>query len=217
MAVKGYQTYGLQLEQLEYRRGDENEKSISWDAEAFVGTDEFKLRWLSEAEYDTTTSNFEELENQLVVQVPISAFFDAKVGVRADTPAGTDRWYGVVGIAGLAPQWFEVGANFFVSETGDTSARFDVDYELLLTNRLILTPSAEVNVAFSKDPEIGIGSGVSDVSAGMRLSYDLIDRSVSPYLGIVYERKLGKTADYSLEEGEDIEGWRAVVGTKLMF
>ena len=93
----------------------------------------------------------------------------------------------------------------------------DVEYELLITNRLILTPSAEINVAFSGDPEIGVGSGVTDIETGMRLSYDLIDRSLSPYFGVVYERKLGQTENIALSEGEDIEGWRAVIGTKLMF
>jgi len=92
-----------------------------------------------------------------------------------------------------------------------------VEYELLLTNYWILTPSVDINVAFSDDREIGIGSGISDIEAGMRLSYDLVDRSFSPYLGFVYERKFGQTKDFAKAEGEDIEGWRLVIGTKLMF
>ncbi len=88
---------------------------------------------------------------------------------------------------------------------------------MLITNRLILTPSAEINVAFADDPAIGVGTGLNDIEAGMRLSYDLIDRTVSPYVGAVYERKLGRTADFARDEGEDIEGWRAVLGTKLVF
>ena len=149
--------------------------------------------------------------------MPISTFFDAKGGVRLDTPKGTDRWYGVLGISGLAPQWFEVDADLFFSEAGEASARLDIEYELLITNRLILTPSADINVAFSDDTEIGIKAGLTSAEAGLRLSYDLIDRAVSPYLGLVYERKLGNTADLADEEGEDIEGWRAVIGTRIVF
>ena len=160
---------------------------------------------------------FETLENRLVLQAPVSTFFDVKGGVRLDTQKGPDRWYGVLGVTGLAPQWFEIDADFFVSETGDTSARLDVEYELLLTNRLILTPSTDINVAFSDDPEIGIGAGISSIEVGARFSYDLIDRSLSPYFGFVYERKLGQTADFARDEGEDTEGWRAVIGTKFMF
>ena len=214
---KNLVTYGVQLEELEFRRGDENEKLFAWNGDAFIGTDELRLRWLGEGEYDTAPNTFESMENSFVLQTPISTFFDVKGGVRLDTPSGSDRWYGVLGVTGLAPQWFEVDTDFFVSETGDTSARIDVEYELLITNRLILTPSAEVNVAFSGDPEIGIGSGVTGIEAGSRLSYDLIDRSISPYIGFVYERKLGQTENLALAEGEDTEGWRAVIGTRLMF
>lgn len=98
---------------------------------------------------------------------------------------------------GLAPQWFEVDADLFVSETGDGSARLDVEYEGLLTNRLILTPSLELNAAFSEDREIEVGRGFSSAEIGLRLSYDLIDRAVAPYIGVAYERKLGKTADFA--------------------
>ena len=214
---KGLLIYGLQLEELEFRRGDEGEELFAWNGDAFVGTDEVKLRWLGEGEYDNTTSKFEGLENRLVLQWPISPFFDMKAGFRVDTPNGPDRSYSVLGLTGLAPQWFEIDADFFVSEKGDTSARLDAEYELLITNLLILTPSAEINVAFSGDHEIGVGSGISDIEAGMRLSYDLIDRRLSPYFGVVYERKFGQTEDLAKSEGEDFEGWRAVVGTKFMF
>jgi len=214
---KGLLIYGLQLEELEFRRGDEGEELFAWNGDAFVGTDEVKLRWLGEGEYDTATSKFEGLENRLVLQWPISPFFDMKAGFRVDTPNGPDRSYSVLGLSGLAPQWFEIDADFFVSEKGDTSARLDAEYELLITNRLILTPSAEINVAFSGDHEIGVGSGISDIEAGMRLSYDLIDRRLSPYFGVVYERKFGQTEDLAKAEREYFEGWRAVVGTKFMF
>ena len=209
--------YGAQLEEFEYRSGDEDEDLLAWNGDAFVGTDELKLRWLGEGKYDLDKADFETLENRLVLQIPVSSFFDVKGGVRLDAPKGADRWYGVLGLTGLAPQWFEIDADLFISETGDASARLDVEYELLLTNYWILTPSVDINVAFSDDREIGIGSGISDIEAGMRLSYDLVDRSFSPYLGFVYERKFGQTKDFAKAEGEDIEGWRLVIGTKLMF
>jgi copper resistance protein B len=215
--VKNQVFYGVQLEELEYLRGDEKENLVAWNGDAFFGSDELKLRWLSEGEYDRDAKVFEDLENRLVLQKPISTFFDAKIGVRLNTPEGSDRWYGILGVTGLAPQWFEVDADFFVSENGDLSARLDAEYELLLTNRLILTPSVDFNVAFSDDQEVGIGSGISDVGAGLRLSYDLVDRAISPYAGIVYERKFGKTADFAREDGEDVEGWRFVIGTRLKF
>ncbi len=213
----GMTFYGIQFEQFEFRAGDENESFAVWDGDAFIGTDEFKARWISEGEFDTDTDKFETLENHLVGQVPISTFFDAKAGVRVDTPEGADRWYGVLGAAGLAPQWFEVDANLFLSEEGDASARLEVEYELLLTNKLILTPSAELDIAFSDDIEIGVGSGLSIGEVGLRLSYDLVDRMISPYLGIVHEQKFGNTKNLAEDGAEDTSSWFAVIGTKIAF
>lgn len=216
-AAEGRTYYGFQAEQFEYRLGDENEKRLVWDADAFWGTDELKLRWQGEGERDLDADINEGLENRLVLQTPISDFFDAKAGVRLDTPTGTDRWYGTVGVMGLAPQWIEVDADLFVSETGDGSARLDLEYEGLITNRVILTPSIELNAAFSEDREIEVGTGISSAEIGLRLSYDLIDRSVAPYIGVSYERKFGDTADFAKEDGEDFEATYIVTGLRLMF
>ena len=132
--------YGFQLEEFEHRVGDESEELLVWNGDTFVGTDELKLRLLSEGEYDTNERKFETLENRLVLQMPVSDFFDVKAGVRADTPKGKSRLYGVLGLTGLAKQWIEVDADLFVSDKGDASARLDAEYELLLTNRITLTP-----------------------------------------------------------------------------
>jgi copper resistance protein B len=209
--------YGVQIETFEVRRGDEGETILAWDSDAFIGPDEFKIRLLSEGEYDTDAEKFETLENQVVVQVPISDFFDAKAGIRLDSPQGLNRWYGVLGVTGLAPQWIEIDANLFLGERGDLSARFDAEYELLLTNRLILTPSAGIDLAFSDDAGIEIRSGFTGLELGLRLSYDVIDRSFSPYIGLTFETKLGDTRDQAAAEGEGTAALFGVVGAKFVF
>ena len=209
--------YGVQLEEFEYRFGDEQEELAVWNGDAFVGTDELKLRWLSEGEYDTRASKFETLENRLVLQMPVTDFFDVKAGIRADTPKGRSRLYGVLGVTGLLKQWIEVDADLFVSDMGDASVRLDAEYELLLTNRITLTPSVDLNVAFSEDRKMEIGSGFSSAEVGLRLSYDIYDRLLSPYVGVVWERKFGNTADFAREEGEDVEAWFVSVGVKVLF
>ena len=209
--------YGVQMEELEYRQGDQSENLLVWDGDAFLGTDELKLRWLGKGEYDADGDVLETMENRLVLQKPISDFFDIKAGVRLDSPEGVDRWFGVFGVTGLAPQWIEIDADLFISETGDVSARLDAEYELLITNRLILTPSGEIDVALSDDREIGAASGLNSIELGLRLSYDVVDRTFSPYIGVVFERKFGRTADFARDEGEDPSALFAVIGAKLMF
>lgn len=215
-AMEEIMIYGVQFEELEYRFGDDTDV-LAWSGDAVYGTDELKLRLQSEGEYTREHAAFETLEHQLLGQKMISGFFDLKLGLRYDNPEGPDRTYAVLGVQGLAPQWIEVDADLFLSEKGDLSARLDMDYELLVTNRLILTPAAEINVAFSEDAEIGLGSGLSTAELGLRLSYDLVDRSVAPYVGIAYERKFGNTADFARAAGEDTEEFFTMAGLRLMF
>ena len=208
-------TWGVQFEEFEYRYSDDDEELGVWNADAFYGTDELKLRWISKGEYSLEERAYESLENQLVGQIPISKFFDAKAGVRFDTPEGPDRTYAVLGVAGLAPQWFEIDANLYVSKDGDTSAELDAEYELLLTNYWILSATLDATVAFSEDREIGIGKGLVSTETGLRLRYDLIDRAFSPYVGVVHERKYGDSADFAEADGGSTADWFAVIGARI--
>jgi len=208
--------YGATFEQFEYR-GSPDSNVLAWDGDFFVGTDEWKLVWQSEGEYAIEPDEFETLENQLLVRRLLTDFFDLKAGVRYDSPAGEDRLYGVLGLQGLAEQFIEVDADLFISETGDVSARLDLDYEILITNRIVLTPSVEIDVAFSDDEDIGVGSGLVSTEFGLRLSYDLVDRSIAPYIGVFYERDYFETADLTRDEGDDVDGIFGVVGARIMF
>lgn len=207
--------YGAHFEEFEYRTGD-NAKLLAWDGGAFVGNDDMRAHWFVEGEYDMDESAVEHLENRAAMQWPVSDFFDVKAGVRLDYfGGGKDRWYAVLGATGLAPQWFESDIDLFVGEGGRTSLRLDAEYELLLSNHLILIASGETTYAFAEDTKAEIGRGFTGVELGLRLSYDLLDRSVSPYIGAVYETKYGDTAEMA-HEGEDTENWFFVAGVKLM-
>src|SRR3546814_6541434 len=101
-----------------------------------------------------------------------------------------ERAYGVIGLQGLAPQFFEVDSAIFVSNKGDVSVRFEAEYELLITQRLVLQPSAELDMAVQEVSELGIGSGPSSIELGLRLRYE-ITREFAPYIGVHYE-KIGR-------------------------
>jgi len=207
----------VKFEQLEYRFIDDD-SAIVWQGNAYYGTDEWKVRFQSEAEFAVDADEFEALENQLLYQFPVSTFFDAQFGLRYDSPTEQDnRLYGVAGIQGLAPQWFEIDINAFISEDGKISGRLDADYELLITNRLILTPTLEINIALSDDEAIGLGAGLQDIETGFRLSYDLIGRELVPYIVINYERQFGQTADLSQLRGKADEIFSTVIGVRLLF
>ncbi len=209
--------YGVQFEEFEFRLTEHGGEVFVWDADSFIGTDEVKLRLKSDGEWDLEDNYLEGLSNQLAIQTPISDFWDVKAGVQYDSPEGPDRVYGVIGLSGLAPQWIEMDLDLLVSEKGKASVVLDMEYELLLTNYLILTPSLEISGAFSDDTEIGVGSGINGTELGVRLSYDLIDRTFSPYVGVVYERTYGETADLAKDEGEETASWQFSIGAKFLF
>ena len=207
--------YGVQIEQLEHRYSDNQSNVLAWDGDALVGTDELKFVLRSEGEFETKTDKLESMETQVRLQKPISKFFDAIAGVRVDTPDGPDRIHGALGVHGLAPQWFEIDADLFLSE--NPSFRIEAEYEALITNYWILTPSIEFDLPFADDHEIDIGAWGPKLEIGARLSYDLIDRSVSPYIGVHYERVFGETENLKEAEGEEGDGLFIVAGLKLMF
>ncbi len=208
--------WGVQVEQLEHRWADDAQSNVlAWDGDVMIGTDELKFVVRSEGEFQTNSDQLETMETQLRLQKPISTFFDAVAGIRVDTPDGRDRVHGVLGVHGLAPQWFEVDADLFVSDK--PSARFEVEYEALITNYLILTPSIELDLPFSDDSGAEVAAWGPKLEVGARLSYDLVDRAVAPYVGVHYERVFGDTLDIKEAEGEEGDGLYFVAGVRLMF
>ena len=206
--------WGIQVEQAEYRI-DEGSDVAAWDFDVLAGSDELKVVWRSEGEYATGEEAFETLENQLRLQTPVTDFFDAVAGVRLDTPKGPNRLHGVIGLHGLTRQWFEVDADLFVSD--HPSFRFEVEYEGLITNRIVFVPSIEIDLPFTDDAAAGQGAFGPTLEVGGRISYDLVDRLVSPYVGVHYERKFGETADLARADGEEAGTVFFVIGTRFMF
>jgi copper resistance protein B len=67
---------------------------------------------------------------------------------------------------------------------------------MLLTQRLILQPQAEVNLYGKGDPARMVGVGFADIDTGLRLRYEF-SRKFAPYLGVVYEGKFGQAANFA--------------------
>lgn len=206
--------WSFRTDKLEYRLG-ERENSFAWDFKARAGRDEFRLVWKSEGQH-VEGGGFEELDNELRLQKPISTFFDAFVGVAASTPDREPRRYhGSLGVTGLAPQWFEVEGALYLSKF--PYARAKAEYRALITNRLVLTPEVTLTLPLADDPARGVAAGGATAEFGLRLSYDLIDRSVAPYVGINYRHAFGGTARLIRAAGKNPEELTAVIGVNLFF
>ena len=200
------------LEQLEIHDAD-GSNPITWEAEAWIGKDLNKL-WLK-TEGERVDGETEELEVQALYSRAIAPYWDVQVGVRKDFEPVSREW-GVVGLKGLAPYFFEADAALFIGDNGRTAARVQGEYELLLTQKTILTPEFEVNLYGKDDPEARIGSGLSDISVGLRLRHE-VKREFAPYIGVEWTKKFGDTADFAEVDGNDVSDTQFVAGIRAWF
>jgi len=199
--------------------GDQLEWQVSglgvgalWDVKAWVGGDINRISLRTEADYQD--GRFDDAEAHVLLSRNISRWWTVVGGVRQDFAPGTGRTWAAVGLQGLAPQWFEVEATVYLGESARTQTRLEVEYDLLLTEQLILQPLVEVNVMGKGDPERHIGVGLSTLEFGARLRYE-IKREVAPYAGLVWHKKLFGTGDLARAQGEGTGGWRFVSGFRI--
>lgn len=188
--------------------------SIAWEGHGWIGTDLDRL-WLRSSG-ERTAGTVESAHLEALYGRSISAWWDVVAGLRHEFRPTEARTYAALGIQGLAPQRFEVSATAYLGEHGRSAAHLAVEYELLLTNRLILQPLLELELNGKSDAARGIGAGLGRGEAGLRLRYE-ITRQFAPYLGLVHERSFGRTADLLRSASMPVHDTRGVIGLRLWF
>jgi len=185
-----------------------------WEGQAWFGGDIDRFVLKTEGE-GTRGQGVESAELQALYSRAVGVYTDVQAGVRQDfEPRG--RTYATVGFETLLPYWFDVEGAAFLSTKGELLARLEGSYDLRLTNRLILQPRAELNFAAQDTRATGRGSGLSNAELGLRLRYE-IRREFAPYVGVSWDRKVGRTGDYARALGEDRTVKSLVVGLRAWF
>lgn len=200
------------LDRLEWQPGASDE--LSWEVRGWVGGDVTRLWFRSEGE--TTSDTLHDAEVHAMAGRAFARWWEVVAGVRQDVRPGPAQTWAAFGVQGLAPYWFEVEATAYIGGGGRTQFRVETEYDLLLTNRLMLQPTLEANLFGRADPTRGIGAGLSTIDAGLRLRYE-IRREFAPYVGISWSRKLAGTADLARAAGEDTGGTRLAMGVRLWY
>ncbi|MEN5167952.1 copper resistance protein B [Brevundimonas pondensis] len=208
-------TTAVMIDSIEAGFGD-GEKSYSWNAQGWTGGDINRFWWKTEGE-GAFDGKLHDAEIQALYSRAIAPFWDVQAGVRQDfRPDGDDTTHLTVGVQGVAPYWFEMSAAAFLSTEGDLTARAEAEYDQRITQKWILQPALEMAFSASDIPELEMGSGLSSVTAGLRLRYE-IRKEFAPYVGVEWSRSFGDTADYAKARGDDPEDTRLVVGIKAWF
>jgi len=214
--------YGAVLiDQLEYRGHRGSGFIGAWEGQAYYGGDYDKIWIKTQGEYNSRERSLERAELQVLYSRLISYFFNAQIGVRQDFPIrpnqGTPaRTHLALGIEGLLPNLFEIDFQVFVNQRGTVSARLEGSYDAYLTQRLVLQPQIELNVAANADYPARLGSGFTRMETGLRLRYE-ITREFAPYIGVSYERVLGETGSIYKRAGEPLGILTGIAGIRLFF
>lgn len=210
---------GVNVDQLEWRDTDEGDVA-GWDAKVWLGDDLNKLILNSEGEYrqgdNEHDSATEEAELQLLYSRAITAYWNFQAGWRGDLQPTPERHWLALGLEGLAPWFIDVNATLFVGNEERTALRLGLEHELMFTQRLALVPEIELNVYGRNDLETATGAGLSDVTAGMRLHYE-ITREFAPYVGVHYWKQYGNTARFSRVDDEKTDGAEFVAGIHFWY
>lgn len=190
-------------------------KTTSFDLQGWYGTT--YNRFVVKLEGDVKQGVLEELGTDLLWRRALNAYFDTHLGVRLDqNTEGKDRQWLAFGIGGLAPYWFELDTTVYVGREGRSALAFEAEYELLLTQRLVLQPRAELTF-YSKDDSVNrLGSGLSSAALGLRLRYE-VTRQFAPFAGVEWIRSFGQTANFAREENTPARDTRIVAGVRFWF
>jgi len=215
MREQGGQTVYQAMFNLAEYQAREGRDGYRWDGEAFVGGDIHRL-WLKSEGEGALGDRLESGEVQALYSRAVGPYFNLQAGVRQDFEQGPDRTYATVGFEGLAPYMFEVEGALFLSSKGDLLGRLEGYYDQRITQRLVLQPRVELNLAAQEVPENRLGAGLTDAELGLRLRYE-ITRQFAPYVGVSYEAKTGRTADFARARGENPTGTSFVLGVRACF
>ncbi|NNC77748.1 MAG: copper resistance protein B [Woeseiaceae bacterium] len=204
--------YGfVQAERIEFREASDD---VLWDVQARYGGDYHRFWFKSEGVMHD--GSVDHAEVQALYSRAWLPFFDLQFGLRLSEIDDGDLVSAVAGIQGMAPYRFEIDAALFLSEDGDLSVRAEAERDLLLTRRLVLQPRAKLSLAFDDVPEIGVGSGVSELSIGLRLRYEYTHK-FAPYIGVEWHRSFGDTADFIRLAGDDPSETSLTAGVRFWF
>ncbi len=201
------------IDKLEWRAADGPDPLVL-DADAWIGRDLHKLGLKTEVEH--VDGGTEEAELQLLYRRAVTAFWDFQAGWRRDFRPEPERDFLVLGFSGLAPYMLETDVALFLGESGQVGVRLDAEYEYMLTQRLALVPEIELDIYSEDDAAVGVGAGLSDMEAGLRLRYE-VRREIAPYVGVNWAKKFGTTADLAREEGESTSDVQLVAGIRIWF
>ena len=204
--------WGL-VDRFEYA-AQSGEDGYSWDFSALLGGKRNRL-WLASVGEGPAWGSPDYLEFHALYSRYLGGNVDLNLGLRWDAAPRPRRAHLTAG-AQYDDDSLWLGAFGYVSHEGELGARLAGLYNAPLAGKLIAQPSFELDWIGEDVPALGLGRGFYYAEAGLRLRYEL-EEYFAPYVGVSWERSLGRTARLEREAGEDPEAQSLVLGVRSAF
>ena len=191
--------------------------SLGSSFETLIGTDENRM--FVEANMNKAESNDPKYDVSALYSRNVAPFWDVQAGVRYSEDKNnrnSNRIDGVIGLLGLAPYFFETQAYLYGGENNFWGASFELERDLLLTQKLITQPYIEADVIFSDDSNYAAKSGLSELKTGIKTRYEITKR-FKPFIDIAYQYEKGQQDTFMQEATNSEKGWKYGAGIELVF
>jgi len=151
------------------------DSGTSWrlEGEAWYGSD--RNRALLRFDGELEDGSLEHARIEALYSRAISTWWNLVAGVRYDPRPEPDRALLALGIEGLAPYGVHLSATGYAADEGDLRLRVEAYSDLRITQRLVMQPRGEIELA--EDTRIELG---------LRLRYEW-RRELAPYLGLEWQ------------------------------
>lgn len=187
----------------------------SWDVSAEFGFQNNRL-WLSTAGDASPRGTLQYVEGQALYSRPVlDAGLALQAGIRQDF-VRPRRTYAVLGAQGNITEPLYVGLFGFLSNRRELTARAFAYYDWELVPRVVVQPYAGVEAAARDIPALGLGHGLTSAELGLRVRYRIAE-PFAPYVGVSWDRLLGRTARLARLAGDEPGSTSLVIGLRSYF
>jgi copper resistance protein B len=211
-APRKWLQYGL-LDRFEWaamRGGD----GYAWDFSAMVGGERDRL-YVDFSGDGLFSGGLQSAEIDALYSRAVGGDWDLNAGLRYDARPRPGRLYATIG-AQYNGETSWLGGFVYVSQTGVPGARLGGYTSWKIVGPLRLQPSFDLEASARDMPALGIGRGLTYAEGGLRLRYE-IRAAFAPYVGLAWQRDLGRTARFDRAAGDDPETRSLVLGLHSEF
>ncbi|NRD69977.1 copper resistance protein B [Psychrobacter okhotskensis] len=204
--------WGVSVDKLGYQF---DEDQINFEAEGWYGTDSNRITLRTEGSAQTKDDKEIDSLTSLAYWKPLGIFWNGEAGIAYDTQ--NDKSAVMAGIVGTAPYFVETDARAYLYTDGQVRLDLGTAYEWRLDQHWVVIPEIELTAFSKEDTDNGITKGFNEFETEVRLTYETLNRQLSPYVGFSYESALGDARDLRRQQNQAVDSSSVTAGLMFWF